>query len=140
MKDVELAKKVLYDENQKLVVVKNGEIIFKSKDRGIKPMYILSTEMKDKVKGSSIADRVIGKGAALLCTYLDIKEVYGELISQGGIDVLHRFNIEYIAKATCSYIQNRDKTGLCPIEKRSLDIENPQILLQRIEEFLHEIN
>lgn len=136
MKDVELAKNILYDENQKLVVVKNGEIIFKSKDRGIKPMYILSTDMKVETKGASIADRVIGKGAAMLCTYLNIEEVYGELMSESGINVLHKSNIKYTIKESCEFIQNRDKTDLCPIEKRSLDIEDPEILLKRIKSFL----
>lgn len=136
MIDVELAKKILYDENQKLVVVKNGEVIFKSKDRGIRPMYVLSTEMKDKAKGGSIADRVIGKGAAMLCVYLNIERVYGELMSQSGINVLHKSNIKYTVKESCKSIKNRDKTDLCPIEKRSVDIEDPEVLLKRIKSFL----
>lgn len=137
---MELAKKILYDENQKLVVVKNGLVIFKSQDRGIKPMYILATEMKDRAEGSSVADRVIGKGAALLCGYIGIKEVYGELMSEVGIDTLHKFNIKYTIKASCKHIQNRDKTDLCPIEKRSMDTDDPEELLRRIEIFLSSIN
>lgn len=140
MRDIELAKKILYDENQKLVVVKDGIVIFKSQDRGIKPMYILATELKDKSQGSSIADRVIGKGAALLCAYIGVKYVYGELMSEGGIDILHNSKIEYEMKRTCKYIKNRDKSGLCPIEKRSLDIDDPEVLLERIESFLKTLN
>lgn len=139
LKDVELAKKILFNENQRLVVVKDGEVIFKSKDRGIRPMYILSTEMKDKAKGASMADRVIGKGAALLCTYVDIKEVYGELMSQAGIEVLDKNNILYTLENSCKYIKNRDKTDLCPIERRSLDTDNPEELIERIEEFFKTI-
>lgn len=135
-----MAKKILYDENQKLVVVKDGIVIYKSQDRGIKPMYKLAIEMKDRAHGSSIADRVIGKGAALLCTYIGIKEVYGELMSQGGIDTLQKSNIKYITKNSCEHIQNRDKTDLCPIEKRSLDTEDPEELLKRIEDFLKTTN
>lgn len=139
LKDVELAKKILFNENQRLVVVKEGEVIFKSKDRGIRPMYILSTEMKDKAKGASMADRVIGKGAALLCTYVNIKEVYGELMSQAGIEILDKNNIIYNLENSCKYIKNRDKTDLCPIEKRSIDTDNPEELIERIEEFFKTI-
>lgn len=140
MKDIELAEKILYDENQKLVVVKDGVVIYKSQERGIKPMYILATKMKDEAQGSSIADRVMGKGAALLCAYIGVKKVYGELMSEGGIDTLHKSNIKYIAKNTCEHIQNRDKTDLCPIEKMSIDIDDPEELLKRIKEFLKTIN
>lgn len=140
MKDIELAKKILHDENQKLVVVKDGIVIFKSQDRGIKPMYILATELKDKSQGSSIADRVIGKGAALLCAYIGVKYVYGELMSEGGIDILHNSKIQCEMNATCKYIKNRDKSGLCPIEERSLDIDDPEVLLERIENFLKTLN
>ena len=140
MKDIELAKKILYDENQKLVLVKDEIVIFKSQDRGIKPMYILATEMKDKAQGASIADRVIGKGAALLCAYIGIEEVYGELMSQGGIDTLNKSHIKYSIKNSCTHIKNRDKTDLCPIEKRSLDVDDPEELLKRIEIFLRTIN
>ena len=104
MKDIELAKKVLYEENQKLVVVKNERVIFKSQDRGIKPMYILATEMKDNAHSASIADRVIGKGAALLCAYIGIEEVYGELMSQVGIDTLNKSHIKYSIKNSCTQI------------------------------------
>ncbi len=140
MKDVELAKEILYGEDQKLVVVKNGEVIFKSQDRGIKPMYILATEMRDKAQDASIADRVVGKGAALLCAYTGVKAVYSELMSQGGIDTLHKSNIKYTIKTSCKHIQNRDKTDLCPIESLSLDTDNPLELLKRIEKFLQTIN
>ncbi len=52
-----------------------GKLIFKSSEKGIKPMYTLATKMKEDVKGASIADRVIGKGgAAMLCKYIGIKK------------------------------------------------------------------
>lgn len=139
MKDINIAKKVLMEENLALVVVKNGEIIFKSIDKGIKPMYILATEMKAKSIGASLADRVIGKGAAILCGYIGIKEVYTELISEGGITVLKKYNIPYTMDESCPYIKNRDKTDYCPIEKLSLDKEDPVLLLQSIKEFFASI-
>ncbi len=54
-------------------------------------MYELATEMKDIAKGASIADKVIGRGgAALLCSYLDINEAYGRLISKAGMEILEK--------------------------------------------------
>lgn len=137
MRDIEIAKEILEEENQKIVVVKDGQLVFKSKDRGIKPMYYLAKTMKESVKSSSLADRVIGKGAAILCEYMGIKSLYTDLISENAIRVLEKNEIDYEYKDKCDYIKNRDKSDYCPIEKRSLDTEDPEVLLERIEEFLN---
>ena len=136
MTDIEIAKKYLKEENLTLAVAKNGELIFKSKDKGIKPMYILATEMKEIAKGASIADKVIGKGAALLCEYIGIKELYGELMSEIAIKILKGANIDFTYSKITSYIENRDRTGLCPIENMAKDLDNGEILLEMISEFL----
>lgn len=139
MKDVEIAKKYLEQENLTIAVVKNGVLLFKSQSKGIKPMYTLATEKKEISEGASIADRVIGKGAAMLCKYMGIKEVYGELLSNSAMDVLDESNILYSYNKVCPYIKNRDKTDLCPIEKMATNIDDIELLLDRIEEFLEEL-
>lgn len=136
MKNIEIAKKYLEEENLTLAVVKNGELIFKSKDKGIKPMYILATEMKEIAKDASIADKVIGKGAALLCEYIGIREIYGELMSEIAIEFLKGANIDFTYSRTTPYIENRDRTGLCPIENMARQEENGEILLGMIGKFL----
>ena len=135
MKDFELAKHILEEENQSLVVVKNGEVLYKSVDRGIKPMLSITNEMKEEVAGSSIADKVIGKGAALLCVNLNIKEVYGDLMSQAGIEMLKKNGIKFEFKLSCEYIKNREGTDYCPIEKLSMDVEEPRELLEKLKIF-----
>ena len=139
LNDIEMAKELLKDEDLALIVIKNGQVVFKSKDRGIKPMYILATEMKELSKDGSLADRVIGKGAALLCGYIGIKEVYTDLISEGGINTLEKYKIPYTMEKSCLYVKNREQTGYCPIEKLSLDIDNPEILLYKIKEFFESV-
>lgn len=139
MKDIEMAKKILEEENQKIVVVKGGQVVFKSTYRGIKPMYYLAKNIKEESKESSLADRVIGKGAAIICSYLGVKELYAELLSENAISVLDKEDIKYEFKEKCDYIKNRDKTDYCPIEKRSLDTEDPEVLLSRIEVFLNSL-
>ena len=139
MTDIQLAKKILEDKDQKIVVIKNGQVVFKSVDKGIKSMYYLAKNMREELKGSSLADKVIGKGAAILCQYLGIRELYAELISESAVKVLDKMDINYEFKDKCDYIRNRDKTDYCSIEKRSLDTEDPEILLIRIEEFLNSL-
>lgn len=138
MNDIEKASQILEEENYSLVVVKGGKVIFTSEDKGIKPMYYLSKNMKDEVKGGSIADKVIGRGAALLSIYLDIKQVYGKVMSKEAVEVLEGGNIAYGFETLCDRIQNRDKSGLCPVEKLSLNIVDPTILLKELEDFLQQ--
>lgn len=136
MKDIETAKDLLKKEDYALVVVKDGEILFTCKDRGIKPMYRLVKEMKDKVKDASIADRVIGRGAALLSQHLKVKEVYANLMSKSAVEVLEREDIEYSFLEICDSIKNRDQSGLCPIETISLNQTDPIIFIDEVERFL----
>lgn len=139
MRDIDIAKKRLKEDNQKIVVVKGGQVIFKSVDRGIRPMYYLAKNMKENVKGSVVADRVIGKGAAILCSYMGVVSIYTDLISNSAIEILDKNDINYDFINSCDYIKNRDKTDYCPIEKRSLDTKDPELLLERIEEFLNSL-
>ena len=139
MTDLEKAKLLLFEEDLNLVAVKDGEVIFKSKDKGIKPIFILATQLKEEAKGATLADRVIGKGAAILVGHIGIKEIYTDLISQGGIERLEHYEIPYSMKDSCEYIKNRDKTGYCPIENISKDIEDPLILIESIKGFFKQI-
>ncbi|MFA5577175.1 MAG: DUF1893 domain-containing protein [Tissierellaceae bacterium] len=140
MKDIDIARKILVEEDLGIVVVKDGKLIFKSRDRGIGPIYSLAVDMKEEAYKSSLADKIIGKGAALLCTYIGIEELYGKLISENGIGVLDRHQIPYSMDSSCPYIMNREKTDYCPIEKLSLDTEEAEVLLKRVENFLASIN
>lgn len=137
MKDLEIAKKRLIQENLTLVSVKDGRVIFESNERGIKPMYILATEKRVLAKDAVLADKVIGKGAALLCAHIGIKKLYTDLISLSARQVLTKYGIEYEYGNTCEYIKNRDETGNCPIEELSKDIDDPVVLLNRLDEFLN---
>jgi len=131
-----MAKEYLEKENLSLAVVKNGKLIFKSHEKGIKPIYTLAVKVED-VKGSSLADRVIGKGAAMICKYIGVKEVYGSLISEAAAEVLNMADIKFSYEEICPYIRNRDNTGICPIEKLSLETEDVHELLYKIERFLY---
>ncbi|MBC8591326.1 ECF transporter S component [Wansuia hejianensis] len=140
MKDIELAKELLEKNDYTLVAVKEGEVIFSSKEKGIKPMYDVATRMRDKIKDASIADRVIGRGAALLCSDLGIKELYGKLMSKAGVEILEDNNILYSYKELCNYIKNRDGSDFCPIEKLSIDVHESAIFLERLNDFFEKQN
>lgn len=135
MRDIDIAKTLLLDESLALVVVKDEEIIYKSKDRGIKPLYTAYKEMKNSLQGASLADKVIGKAAAMLCEDMEISGLYTNLISEKAIGLLDKTEIEFSYGLAVPFIKNRDGTGLCPVEKISLEVENIDKLLKEIDKF-----
>jgi len=139
MKDIEIAVELLEKEKLALAIVRDGRVIFSSSDKGIKPLYTAVKEQKNELEGSSVADRVTGKAAAMLCEHAGIKQLKTRLISDNAINVLKETNILYEYDEHAPYIKNRDKTGMCPVETLSMKVENIDELLQGIENFLDSI-
>ena len=139
MNDLNLAREILEKEDLTLAVVKNGECIYRSKKRGIYPLYTAVHDIKDKLNGASAADKVIGRGAAQLYAYAGIGSVYATLVSKGTREVFDEAGIEYPAQKYVPKIMNREKTGMCPVETISYESETIEELLEKIEGFLKRI-
>ncbi len=140
MKDIELAKTILDSEKQAIVIVKEGRVIFSSNGKGIKPIYTALNDLKDELSGSSIADKVVGKAAAMIYECAGIKELSTKLISESAISVLENTSIIYNYEKSVPYIKNRDQSGMCPIETLSLKVNNIDELLIEVSNFLKIIN
>ena len=98
------------------LVICKGDDIFTSDVMGIKPLMKLIDEKKD-YKGYSAADKIIGRAAAFLYTLLGVKNVYGEVMSKGAIEILKKEGINYEYKTLTEFIENRKKTGICPMDE-----------------------
>jgi hypothetical protein len=109
-----------------------------STERGVKPLFGWLRSGAD-LKGYCAADKVVGKAAAFLYVLLGVEQVYAEVMSQKAIDVLDRFGIEAFCDEAPETIRNRDNTGMCPMEKTVLEIEQPMEALQAVERKLAEL-
>ena len=141
MKEIMNAKSVMIDNNYNLVVVKEGNVLFASSDRGIKPIYDVYTKSPQLLKGAYISDRVTGKAAAMILSKASIGGIYTDLISEGAIEIFKDHNIDVVYDKRVDHILNRDKSGSCPIESISKDLETEDTvtLISRIESFLKSI-
>lgn len=137
--NIEIAKNYLQNNNLAIVIVKNDEIIFESNNKGIKPLYDASKKFKNSEKCLYVADKVIGKAAAILCNYIGASHIYAELISENAIDYLKNTSIIYEYEKCVPFIKNRDLSGMCPIENLSVHTNNPEELILKIEEFFEKI-
>ncbi|MEG2381416.1 MAG: DUF1893 domain-containing protein [Oscillospiraceae bacterium] len=124
MNDLDIAKDMLCNNDATCVVVTLDEA-FASKERGIKPIVSMLNTADDILIGACVADKVIGKAAALLFAYGKISAIYAEVISEPAIVVFEEFNIKYSYGKCVKRIQNRTKDGLCPMETRAMEISNP---------------
>ena len=91
---------------------------------------------KEFLKGASVADKVIGKAAALLMALGEIKEVHTLIISEPAIKVFEKYNIACFYDKKVDRIINRTGDGLCPMETLCLDVDNPAEAFTKIKEKL----
>ena len=73
------------------VLVKEDKIIL-SKDKGIAPILKL-INAGENLENFSLADRIVGKAVAMLVVYSKIREVYAEVLSEKGEEVLKKSTI-----------------------------------------------
>lgn len=135
MRNIDIAKSVLEEESMSVVMVKNQEIIYKSKDSGIKPLLFAYRNNLDELEGVSVADKVIGKAAALLLIDEKIHDLYAELISDAALEVFRDTDIKVIYGQRVERILNRDQTDLCPMEKLAQDETEGKVVAEKIEDF-----
>lgn len=84
--------------------------------RGVADLYDLYRENPSFMKGASIADKVVGKGAAALMVLGKVETVYADVISTPALTLLREANVEVIFRQEVPFIENREKTGWCPLE------------------------
>ncbi|MEG1791813.1 MAG: DUF1893 domain-containing protein [Clostridia bacterium] len=105
------------------IVVKEDKT-FTYSESGILPLLIQLDE-NGGLSNAYVADRVIGKAAALLMVYGGVREVYTRVISKYAKDVFVTHEIKYEADLEVSYIENRAGDGQCPMERLCLNLLNP---------------
>lgn len=59
--------------------------------------------------GYTVADKIVGKAAAMLLVKLGVSAVYGEVASVGGVEFLRAHGVEVSYGSLVPYIVNRDK-------------------------------
>ena len=113
-----MVKEKLYSTNANLVVLySNGECKEYYQNR-INDIKEILKENREALQGAIIADKVIGKVAGSILTVAGVKEIYADVMSKYAITVLDKNNIKYKYKDLVDYVQNNEKTGMCPMENK----------------------
>jgi hypothetical protein len=88
MEDIELARSLLEEDKWNLVIVKEKQVLFSSRERGVAPFFQAVQRMCQFLHNAAVADCIVGLAVARLCLYARIVSVYADIASQGAIDML----------------------------------------------------
>lgn len=125
----------LLSTKQYTVVAVLGETEITDKRRGVKPILDWIDSGKD-MKSYAIADKVVGKGTALLYCLLGAGSVYAPVMTKAAIEVFESHAIEAEYDDVVELVKNRDQTGRCPIDSSVVDVEDPEVALGVIRDTL----
>lgn len=132
MGDLATARKRLKEKGLSLVFVRDSKIIFETNVEGLRGFVQAIETLRDSLAESSIADRIIGKAAALLCAYCKAKAVFAFTMSQSGLKTLKTHEIPSEFESLVPTILNRKKTDRCPFEKLVENTTNPREAYEKI--------
>lgn len=126
--------KLLHDGHHSLVVA-NGDICtFDS--RGVTDLYDLFCNDPGFLAGASIADKVVGKGAAALMILGLVSELHADIISDAALELFCGSTVKVSYGEKVPYIINRDGTGWCPMETLCRDCKTAEDCLPLIQHFM----
>lgn len=128
MTDIERAREGLAGNT--VCLVKGGEV-YKSDRRGIAPLLRFIASGTD-FTGFSVADKIVGRAAALLYAYMGVTEVYAEVLSRAAQKALIDNKIAYGYGTLTDRIVNRSGDGLCPMEEAVMTITDPSEALEAL--------
>ena len=136
MQDLELAEHRLKQKNLDLVIAKDGRIIFENGSPGIGALLHAIEKLGKEAIGSSVADRIVGRAAAMLCAYSKVASVFAVMMSEEGIKVLEDNKIHYRFENRVQNILNQEGTDICPFEKLVMGFVKPEEAYKKLKSFL----
>ena len=138
MEDIDLARSLLEEEKWNLVIVKGGQVLFSSRERGVAPFFQVVQSMGKSLHNAAVADRIVGLAVAMLCLHARVASVYAGIASQGALDMLKRKGVAVSSQNTVPYISNYDGTDLCPFEKLAGNCQKPSQLFAALQSLFAE--
>lgn len=117
-------------------VVRNMGRVERYYNRGVKDLYTLYTADSQLLSGADVADKVVGRAAALIMILGGVSRVYADTVSQLALELFAQNNVEISYNQVVPHIINRAKTDLCPLERATKDLESLEEIFAAIEAFV----
>ena len=118
-------------------VIANGTEVRTFRERGVRDLYRLLSEEPALLRGASVADKVVGKGAAALMILGGVREVYADVASTPALRLFEAYGLPVVCALEVPQIIDRAGTGRGPVETLCLDCRTAEECLEPIRNFLH---
>lgn len=126
--------------NGSTLVLTKDDTVFSSTVRGVLPLLTLIDDNELNFSEFSAADKVVGRGAALLYAYMNIKEIYATVMSEKAKEIFDLYKIPCYYDTLVPYIINRKGDGMCPVEKATENITDVNMAYDIIKTALNKLN
>lgn len=128
----------LHSENASLVVG-NGSRTGSFFGRGVTDLYRLLYNDPQLLAGASVADKVVGKGAAALMILGAVSRVHADVISRKALNLFRSSDVDVSFSTEVENIINRKGDGICPVEALCAECTTAEECLPLITQFLTEL-
>lgn len=128
----------LLHEGNYSCVVRNGGVYTFTRC-GVADLFDMLEHRPDLLKGADVADKVVGKGAAALMILGGVARLHADVMSEQALCLLERYSVPTDRGVLVPFIENRLKTGWCPVEKLCRDAGTPEECLSAIRKFLSDM-
>jgi len=118
-------------EEFSLVIIKNGGIIFSSKNKSIRPILDAYIQLGDELNMAIIADRIIGKAAALIICNTRPMLVYTLVMSKPALEVFKAHGVRYQYEELVENILDKDG-NICMFERLLATVSSPSLAVSLI--------
>ncbi|MDE6100014.1 MAG: DUF1893 domain-containing protein [Paramuribaculum sp.] len=129
------AAEILHARKCSCVICNNGEVTV-CNERGVKDLFRILRNNPEILSGATIADKVIGKGAAALMIAGGAAAVYADVISAAAVGLFATAGTSVEFKECVPAIRNRAGTGICPVESLCAGCRTAAECIPLIEQFL----
>ena len=121
-------------------IIRNNGTTRTFHERGVKDLHRLLMQEPEILSGASLADKVVGKGAAALMIVGEVAWVYADVISQAAMELFEQSRVEVQYGEIVPNIINRAGTDICPVEKLCRDCKTAEECLPLIDKFIKEMS
>lgn len=129
----------LHSEKLSCVIMQSNGTIVKCHRRGVIDLYELLRDTPSVLDGATIADKVVGRGAAALMVLGKVKRLHTDVLSRPALELLQQAGIKVSFTTLADNIINRAGDGICPVEKLTSSAKTAQEALPLIKQFLQEM-
>lgn len=138
MTDIKKAIELLNKKGATLAAVSGCET-YVSHKRGVSPILDKIDGEPDFFEGACVADKVIGKAAAMLLAGHGVKAIHAVIISRKACDYLQDKPVSVSFETKVPFIVNRSGTGMCPMEQVTAELDDAAAAETKIRRRLAEL-